>query len=39
VPENQRLEPLPKIAEGAVQAFERLRGLRHYLPFFGKKRG
>ena len=37
--ESQRLEPLPKFAEGAVQAFERLRGLRHYLPFFGKKRG
>lgn len=27
-------------AEGAAaQAFERLRSLRHYLPFFGKKRG
>jgi len=40
VPEEMpRLEALPKIAEGASQAFERLRGLRHYLPFFGKKRG
>jgi serine/threonine protein kinase len=40
VPEEMpRLEPLPKIAEGAAQALERLRGLRHYLPFFGKKRG
>lgn len=34
-----RLEP-PRIAEGAAaQALDRLRGLRHYLPFFGKKRG
>ena len=34
------LEPLPKSAEGAAaQALERLRSLRHYLPFFGKKRG
>jgi eukaryotic-like serine/threonine-protein kinase len=33
-----RLEPAPR--EGAAaQAFERLRSLRHYLPFFGKKRG
>jgi serine/threonine protein kinase len=40
VPEEMpRLETLPKFAEGASQAFERLRGLRHYLPFFGKKRG
>jgi serine/threonine-protein kinase len=40
VPEEMpRLEPLPKIAEGASQALERLRGLRHYLPFFGKRRG
>jgi serine/threonine-protein kinase len=35
--EAPRLEPA---REGpAAQAFERLRGLRHYLPFFGKKRG
>jgi hypothetical protein len=34
-----RLEP-PRTAEGAAaQALDRLRGLRHYLPFFGKKRG
>jgi serine/threonine-protein kinase len=34
-----RLE-LPRAGEGgaAAQALERLRGLRHYLPFFGKKR-
>jgi serine/threonine-protein kinase len=38
--ETPQLEPSPKIAEGAAaQALERLRGLRHYLPFFGKKRG
>lgn len=37
--ETPRLEPLPWLADGAAQAFERLRGLRHYLPFFGKKRG
>ncbi|TMQ04295.1 MAG: serine/threonine protein kinase [Deltaproteobacteria bacterium] len=37
--ETPRLEP-PRIGEGAAaQALERLRGLRHYLPFFGKKRG
>jgi hypothetical protein len=34
------LETEPRPAEGAAaQAFERLRSLRHYLPFFGKKRG
>jgi serine/threonine-protein kinase len=34
-----RLEP-PRTAEGAAaQALERLRSLRHYLPFFGRKRG
>ena len=33
-----RLEP-PRSYEGAAaQAFERLRSLRHYLPFFGRKR-
>ena len=33
-----RLEP-PRGYEGAAaQAFERLRSLRHYLPFFGRKR-
>lgn len=34
------LEALPTPTEGAAaQALERLRSLRHYLPFFGKKRG
>jgi serine/threonine-protein kinase len=34
------LEASPRPAEGAAaQALERLRSLRHYLPFFGKKRG
>jgi serine/threonine protein kinase len=34
------LEAPPRPAEGAAaQALERLRSLRHYLPFFGKKRG
>jgi serine/threonine-protein kinase len=34
------LEALPRSTEGpAAQALERLRSLRHYLPFFGKKRG
>jgi serine/threonine-protein kinase len=34
-----RLES-PRPSEGAAaQALERLRSLRHYLPFFGKKRG
>jgi serine/threonine-protein kinase len=38
--ESMRIEELPKSAEGAAaQALERLRSLRHYLPFFGKKRG
>jgi eukaryotic-like serine/threonine-protein kinase len=38
--EAPRLEPAPRPGEGAAaQAFERLRSLRHYLPFFGKKRG
>jgi serine/threonine protein kinase len=33
---SPRLEPAP---EGvAAQAFERLRSLRHYLPFFGRRR-
>jgi eukaryotic-like serine/threonine-protein kinase len=36
--EAPRLEPA-RFAEGAAaQALERLRSLRHYLPFFGKKR-
>jgi len=38
--EAPRIEPAPR-GEGAgaaAQAFERLRSLRHYLPFFGKKR-
>ncbi|HEX2691006.1 MAG TPA: serine/threonine-protein kinase [Kofleriaceae bacterium] len=35
-----RLEEPPRFAEGAAaQALARLRSLRHYLPFFGKKRG
>jgi hypothetical protein len=34
------LDLMPRSSEGAAaQAFERLRSLRHYLPFFGKKRG
>jgi serine/threonine-protein kinase len=34
------LEESPRFTEGAAaQALERLRSLRHYLPFFGKKRG
>ena len=38
--ESMRIEELPRSAEGAAaQALERLRSLRHYLPFFGKKRG
>jgi serine/threonine protein kinase len=37
--ETPRLEPLPRAEGPAAQALERLRGLRHYLPFFGKKRG
>jgi len=37
--EAPRLE-MPRPGEGAAaQALERLRSLRHYLPFFGKKRG
>ncbi|HEX7841336.1 MAG TPA: serine/threonine-protein kinase [Kofleriaceae bacterium] len=36
--DTPRLEE-PDPGEGAAaQAFDRLRGLRHYLPFFGKKR-
>jgi serine/threonine protein kinase len=30
---------MPRNESAAAQALERLRGLRHYLPFFGKKRG
>jgi serine/threonine-protein kinase len=38
--ESMRIEEMPKSAEGAAaQALERLRSLRHYLPFFGKRRG
>jgi len=37
--ELPRLEATPKSEGPAAQALERLRGLRHYLPFFGKKRG
>jgi len=32
-------EPVRSIEGTAAQALERLRSLRHYLPFFGKKRG
>jgi hypothetical protein len=33
-------DALPTPTEGAAaHALERLRSLRHYLPFFGKKRG
>jgi len=32
-------EPARPIEGTAAQALERLRSLRHYLPFFGKKRG
>jgi serine/threonine protein kinase len=35
--EAPRLEP-PRGEGAAAQAFERLRSLRHYLPFFGRKR-
>ncbi|HEY4242258.1 MAG TPA: serine/threonine-protein kinase [Kofleriaceae bacterium] len=34
--EMPRIEQLPTPGEGIV---DRVRGLRHYLPFFGKKRG
>jgi serine/threonine-protein kinase len=37
--EAPRIEPAPRGEGAAAQAFERLRSLRHYLPFFGKKRG
>jgi len=40
LPEDSlRLEPQRGGESAAAQALERLRGLRHYLPFFGKKRG
>jgi hypothetical protein len=40
VPDETPWLELPRFAEGAAsQALERLRSLRHYLPFFGKKRG
>jgi eukaryotic-like serine/threonine-protein kinase len=32
-------EPVRSVEGTAAQALERLRSLRHYLPFFGKKRG
>jgi eukaryotic-like serine/threonine-protein kinase len=36
---SDRFEAPPRAGEGtAAQALDRLRGLRHYLPFFGKKR-
>ena len=39
-PDAPVLEEPPRLTEGAAaQALERLRSLRHYLPFFGKKRG
>jgi hypothetical protein len=38
--DSMRFEEVPRPGEGAAaQAMERLRSLRHYLPFFGKKRG
>jgi serine/threonine-protein kinase len=38
--DSARFEELPASSEGAAAAaLERLRSLRHYLPFFGKKRG
>jgi eukaryotic-like serine/threonine-protein kinase len=38
--DSGRLEAPRPMPEGpAAQAFERLRSLSHYLPFFGKKRG
>jgi serine/threonine protein kinase len=40
MPDEPRLEPVVRSGDGAAaQALERLRSLRHYLPFFGKKRG
>ena len=40
MPDEPRLEPIVRSGDGAAaQALERLRSLRHYLPFFGKKRG
>ncbi|HET7506368.1 MAG TPA: serine/threonine-protein kinase [Kofleriaceae bacterium] len=36
--DSARLEAMPRPEGAAAQALERLRGLRHYLPFFGKKR-
>ena len=39
-PDMPSLDASPGFVEGAAaQALERLRSLRHYLPFFGKKRG
>ena len=37
--ESGRLEAVRPGEGAAAQALERLRSLRHYLPFFGKKRG
>jgi hypothetical protein len=34
-PRSARVVALPKPVEGG---WERVRGLRHYLPFFGKKK-
>jgi serine/threonine-protein kinase len=39
LPEETPRPESPRFHEGAVAAFERLRSLRHYLPFFGKRRG
>ncbi|HEU4726563.1 MAG TPA: serine/threonine-protein kinase [Kofleriaceae bacterium] len=40
LPEDSvRLEAMRRTEGAAAQALERLRGLRHYLPFFGRKRG
>ena len=37
--DSLRMEEIPRSEGAAAQALERLRSLRHYLPFFGKKRG
>ena len=39
VDDAPRLEPQRPPEGAAAQALERLRSLRHYLPFFGRKRG
>jgi hypothetical protein len=39
VEETPRLDRLPTPDEKPRPLLERARGLRHYLPFFGRKRG